>query len=290
MATKSRVATFFKRGLRALLPTVLTIGVVVIVWGFFERNIVDPINDGIKALLVETEVGNEVMAAVFAIDVKAETYRIGIDHPDYRVGEDRIDRDKVRRHLDDEYPGWVGVLIALGLVFVAGFILATFVGRRVLSKFELVMGRFPVVKIIYPYARQVVEFFMREKTVQFHSVVAMEYPRKGIYNIGFVTGLGMKTINEATGNELINVFAPTSPTPVTGYVVFVPAEELIPLPITVDEAVRFLISGGVLIPEGQQNPEDVVKHFRALTPPSVKERAEEEPEAAEEPEETRPPA
>ena len=263
-ARKSRIGIFFKRGLRALLPTVLTIGVILIVVNFFSKNIVGPVNASIKGLLIETGPGQAVLDSVFSIDVESEAYA-------HESGRDsgKTDWELVKKDLDDRYPSFFGVIMSLALVYISGFILATFVGKRVLSRFEIAMGKFPVVKIIYPYARQVVEFFMREKAVQFNSVVAVEYPRKGVFAIGFVTGLGMKRLNEIRGREYINVFMPTSPTPVTGYVTFVPAEDLIALPITVDEAVRFLISGGVLIPESQRNPDSVLEKFQQITAPSV---------------------
>lgn len=267
MSAKSKLGTFFKRGLRALLPTVLTIGVLVIVVNFFSDNIVGPVNDGIETFLMKTKPGRSVLDSVFAIDVHAETYRITDKRR--REGSENIDYEEVRRDLDKVYPPILGFFVALFLVFVAGFVLATFVGRRVLGRFEAAMGKFPVVKIIYPYARQVVEFFMREKTVRFNSVVAVEYPRKGIWSIGFVTGIGMRRMNELSGRTLVNVFIPSSPTPVTGYVIFVPVEETLPLPLTVDQAIRFAISGGVLIPEDQKNPEEILERFRQIEPPSV---------------------
>lgn len=270
MSVRSSLGTFFKRGLRALLPTVLTIGVLVIVLNFFSDNMVGPVNDGIETFLMKTRTGRSVLDSIFAIDVHAETYRI-VEGQDkrWRSGEENIDYEEIRRDLDKVYPPIIGFFVALFLVFVAGFVLATFVGRRILGRFEAAMGKFPVVKIIYPYARQVVEFFMREKTVKFNSVVAIEYPRKGIWSIGFVTGIGMRRMNELSGRTLVNVFIPSSPTPVTGYVIFVPVEETVPLPLTVDQAIRFAISGGVLIPEDQRNAEEILERFRQIEPPSM---------------------
>lgn len=258
MATaKSRIGVFFKRGLRALLPTVLTIGVIVIVYNFFADSIVKPVNQGIRAFLVSTWPGKQILDLVLEVDVDGRT------------------RQELAQILDRAYRSapWleplIGFTVAFGLVFVAGFILATLVGKRFLSVFERAMTHFPIVKIIYPYARQVVEFFMRDRTVKFNSVIAVEYPRKGLYSLGFVTGLGLKDLNRATGGTLINVFIPSSPTPVTGYVIFVPVEDAIPLPLTVDQAIRFSISGGVLVPDGQKNPEDILDRFRELSPPSM---------------------
>jgi len=258
MATgKSMLGVFFKRGLRALLPTVLTIGVIVIVYNFFADSIVGPVNRGIRAFLAGTWPGRQILDFVLEADI------------------DVLTRKQTAEVLDHAYRSapWlepmIGFFVAFSLVFIAGFILATLVGKRVLGRFEGAMSRFPVVKIIYPYARQVVEFFMREKTVKFHSVIAIEYPRRGLYSLGFVTGLGMKSLNNATGGTFINVFIPSSPTPVTGYVIFVPVEEAIPIPITVDQAIRFSISGGVLVPDEQRNPESILKLFQQIAPPSL---------------------
>lgn len=269
------LGTFFKRGLRALLPTVLTLAVIVVVYNFFADNLVKPVNDGIETFFMKTGPGRNLMDSIFSIDVDAETYRIPASDPDYRVGSENIAWDQVKKDLDKVYPPIVGFILSLLLVFSAGFVLATFVGRRILSRFENVMGRFPVVKVIYPYARQVVEFLMREKQVTFNSVVAIEYPRRGLYSMGFVTGLGLKTLNEETGKSLVNVFIPSCPTPVTGWVIFVPAEEIIPLPISVDEAVRFAISGGVIIPDGQKNPDTILERFQQIEVPTIDKRPEE---------------
>jgi uncharacterized membrane protein len=284
MAGKSRLGTFFKRGLRALLPTVLTLAVILIVYNFFANKVVAPVNRGIQTVLVRTGPGRGVLDAVFGIDIWDEKYRIPMGERGWKLDAENVDYDEVQTDLDAVYPSLLGFLVALALIFIAGFILATFVGRRILSRFESGMGKFPVVKIIYPYARQVVEFFMREKSVTFHSVVAVEYPRRGLYSIAFVTGLGMKTLSRATKTDMINVFIPSSPTPVTGYTLFVPVDEAIPIPISVDEAVRFAISGGVLVPDSQRNPEAILERFRQIEPPSIHEGEEDEENDGERPE------
>ncbi|MEN8151468.1 MAG: DUF502 domain-containing protein [Planctomycetota bacterium] len=264
MAVKASLGLFFKRGLRALLPTVLTIGVILIVVNFFSDKIVEPVNRSIRGFLVDTAAGHVVLDAVYGIDVDDENYK----HPS-GLDAGKVDWDKVGDDLREAYWPFIGFFVALLLVFIAGFILATFVGKRILGRFENMMGKFPVVKVIYPYARQVVEFFMKEKAVTFNTVVAVEYPRRGIYSLGFVTGNGLKKITKTTGRDMVNIFVPSSPTPVTGYTIFVPVEDVIPLPITVDEAVRIAISGGVLIPEQQQNPEDTLAKYGDLEPPSI---------------------
>jgi uncharacterized membrane protein len=109
--------------------------------------------------------------------------------------------------------------------------------------------RFPIIRFIYPFIRQVTDFIFSERRVSFRTVVAVEYPRKGCWSIGFTTGKGLEAIEKRAGRELMSVFIPSSPTPMTGYVIFVSIEDAIVLDLTVDEAFRLVISGGVIKPE-----------------------------------------
>ena len=142
------------------------------------------------------------------------------------------------------------------LALIVGFLLATFIGRRLFRAAEDRLARLPVIKTIYPAIKQVTDFFFARGQMRYSRVVALEYPRKGVYTMAFVTGEGLKTISDRHGRRCINIFVPTSPTPITGYVVFVPEDELIPLAISVEEAVRLLVSGGVVIPPRLLNPVD----------------------------------
>jgi uncharacterized membrane protein len=150
--------------------------------------------------------------------------------------------------------GLIGFPLAIIIVFFAGYLTASFLGRAILRLIEnWVLRRFPVVRSIYPYAKQFSDLFLSsdKKGQVFQRVVAVQYPRAGIYVIGFVTSGGMKDIDTASGKKSISLFIPSSPTPFTGYTIFVPEEDTIPLAISVDEAIRLLVSGGVLIPPPQ---------------------------------------
>ena len=157
--------------------------------------------------------------------------------------------------IDKNYPTFIGsilgVLISIVAVYMVGSFLANRIVKRLFNMMETFLFKFPVVRVIYPYAKQVTDFLFSDKKARFNRVVAVEYPRKGIYSMGFLTGDGLKSITKATGEKMVNVFIPSSPTPVTGYVIFVPEREIINLSITVDEAFRLAISGGVIIPPGQ---------------------------------------
>jgi uncharacterized membrane protein len=142
----------------------------------------------------------------------------------------------------------VGSVVAIIGLCVLAYIVGTFIGGKLVKWLELWLVRMPIVRKIYPGAKQVSEFFFSEKGVEFSRVVAVEFPRKNMWMVGFVTGRGLKEISEKTGTELLSVFIPFTPAPVTGYVVAVPRDEVLDLHITVDEALQYMISAGVVMP------------------------------------------
>lgn len=142
----------------------------------------------------------------------------------------------------------IGIVLSLILIYILGYFISTYVGKKFFPKLEKMFLRIPVVKAVYPYARQVTDFFLGEQKVKFERIVAIEYPRKGIYSIGFVTNEGLDSVAKLSGKRMLTVFIPASPTPVTGYPVMVPEDEVYPLNITLDDALRYVITGGVLLP------------------------------------------
>ena len=147
----------------------------------------------------------------------------------------------------------LAVVAALALLVTAGAATASFLGKRIVAAVQRLMLRVPIVNAIYPHVKQITDFFLGSEKRRFHSVVAVPYPRKGSYAVGFVTGQGIRSLNEKTGEDLVHVFVPSSPTPVTGSVLLVPRREVIELPWSVDDALRFCVSGGVIVP-----PQDLV--------------------------------
>jgi uncharacterized membrane protein len=148
-----------------------------------------------------------------------------------------------------------GFLVAVIFVYFLGFFFATYLGRGMWRLIEAAMKRIPVVRQIYPYVKQITDFVLSEQKVEFRRVVAVQYPRRGIWSLGFVTGPGLRTVKEATALDLVTVFIPSSPTPVTGYVVLVRRQDIIDVPIGVDSALRFAVSGGVIMPPGEVPPQ-----------------------------------
>ena len=148
----------------------------------------------------------------------------------------------------------VGFGLAIILVYITGRLLASYVGRKVWPLFEKRVSRVPGFKHVYPYVKQVTDFLFGDNKIEFTRVVAVPYPRQGIWSIGLVTGAGFRTLSDSKNNEYLTVFIPSSPTPVTGYVIHVQKQEVIDLPISIEEALRFTVSGGVIVPEHQALP------------------------------------
>ena len=163
-----------------------------------------------------------------------------------------IPLDDVQGWYDAWWLGWMGVVVAVILLVVLAYVVGAFLGVRLIRWLEGWLVHVPLVRKIYPGAKQVSDFFFSERRVEFRRVVAIEFPRKGMWMVGFVTGRGFKALSDRVGKELVSVFVPTSPTPVTGFAITVPEEEIIDLPISVDEAVQYIISVGVIMPHAER--------------------------------------
>jgi uncharacterized membrane protein len=121
---------------------------------------------------------------------------------------------------------------------------------------------------VYPYIKQLVDFLISDSDKpKFSRVVAVEYPRKGIWSVGFMTGDSLRTI-EAKLPDSVTIFIPSSPTPFTGYTITVAKCDTIALPITVEEAIRFAVSGGVLVPDHQALENGLKEESAKIEPPS----------------------
>ncbi|MEE2681633.1 MAG: DUF502 domain-containing protein [Planctomycetota bacterium] len=259
---RSDFRRFFVRGLAVLLPTVLTLWILVKAYEFVDVAIAQPINRGIRVVLVQA------------------TPHVGLLETTFEPGESAVDREMAKRESENRTPqsanevrselraasiqewwearwymNFIGLFVAILVVYIAGRLLGGFLGRGIYNKLESLLTTIPGIKQVYPYVKQVVDFlFSDEKPIKFNRVALVQYPRKGIWSIGLVTGTPMKSVQERMddgGSPGVTIFIPSSPTPFTGYTISVPADEIVELPITIDEALRFTISGGVLIPSHQ---------------------------------------
>ena len=141
-------------------------------------------------------------------------------------------------------------LIAVLIVCIVGALLASVVGRSLWRMVENFIMNTPLLNRVYPYVKQITDFVLtqEEQKKMFSRVVAVEYPREGIWSIGFVTGSGIKKVVDNVKKEFLTILIPTSPTPFTGFVIMVPKKQTIELEMTVEEALRFTVSAGVIAP------------------------------------------
>jgi uncharacterized membrane protein len=140
----------------------------------------------------------------------------------------------------------LGVLSTLGVVLLAGLVVKSYLGRRLVAVGDRAVTRIPVVRAIYKASRDIVETATLSRRQIFREVVLLEYPRREIYSYGFVTAYTSRV--KPGGRELANVFIPGPPIPTTGALVAVPVEQLIYLDISVEEALKLVLSGGMVAP------------------------------------------
>jgi uncharacterized membrane protein len=144
-------------------------------------------------------------------------------------------------------PG-LGVILTIVLLFLTGLLAANFVGRRFVGGWESLMERIPVVRSIYSGAKNFAEIVFSDSGSAFKKVLLVEYPRKGIYSITFQTATELGELQGRLGEEVVSCFVPTTPNPTSGFIIIVPKKDVIELDMEVDEAVRLVMSLGVVIP------------------------------------------
>ncbi|NBC11391.1 MAG: DUF502 domain-containing protein, partial [Planctomycetes bacterium] len=199
---RSNFNRFFVRGLGIVLPTVLTIWLVVLAYNFVDSRIAAPINEGIKWLWVEyvpwPSVTEQDMAdhktEVLANPELRKAYNNALNRRDWLKQDTR--RAEFQRFWDSYALGLnlIGLLVAIILIYTAGLLVGSFIGRRIYHRGEELIHRLPLIRRVYPAMKQITDFFFGEKktTEQFSRVVAVQYPRKGLWSVGLVTGATMQ--------------------------------------------------------------------------------------------------
>jgi uncharacterized membrane protein len=144
-------------------------------------------------------------------------------------------------------PG-IGLVAVLVMLVLVGALTAGYVGRLVLRTSERLLHRMPVIRGIYGATKQIFETVLAKQSNSFREVVLVEFPRSGMWTIGFVTGRPEGEIAELTAEEMLTIYVPTTPNPTSGYLVFVARREVVTLAMTVEEAIKYVISGGIVAP------------------------------------------
>ncbi len=142
------------------------------------------------------------------------------------------------------FPG-MGIILTFFTIFLAGIIARNYLGKKFLPIAENVIGKIPLINALYNPIKQIAEAVFSAQDKNFRRVVLIEYPRKGLYCLAFVTGVATGEIQEKTAMKVINVFVPTTPNPTSGFYIMVPESDVIPLDMTPEHAFRTLISGGM---------------------------------------------
>jgi len=144
-------------------------------------------------------------------------------------------------------PG-LGALLTLVVVLFTGIIVANFFGRKLVAFWEGILSRIPLVRSIYSSAKQIAETMFSNSTRSFREVVMLEYPRKGLWTLAFVTGSGIRQAHEKVGEDMISLYVPTTPNPTSGFFIMAQRNEVVKLNISVDDGLKIILSTGVLVP------------------------------------------
>ena len=144
-------------------------------------------------------------------------------------------------------PG-LGVVISLALLVVTGLVATNILGQRLVGWSEAVLDKIPLVRSIYNASKQVIQAIFATNSDAFRKVLLVQYPREGLWSLAFQTGVTHAEIKQHTGEEMISIFVPTTPNPTSGFLMMVPKSEAIELSMTIDEALKFIISLGVMQP------------------------------------------
>jgi uncharacterized membrane protein len=154
----------------------------------------------------------------------------------------------IKQWLGFPIPG-VGFILGIVTIIVVGFITTHFFSKKIFSALENWFLKFPFIRQVYPAIKQIVNFFISKDKIAFKKVVLVEYPSKGIWSVGFITNEGFKEAQEKIGQELLHVFIGTSPTPLSGFFVMMPKNEVKFLDISVEEGLKLIVSGGIIKPQ-----------------------------------------
>lgn len=274
------------RGLGVVLPPLLTLVLLIWAWTTIEKNVLRPlewvVRSGIVFYYENTGEGtlDEVPPKSTAWEGGGFTYEgtIYVPGPNKRKFLPEYVVDAVEEnagYFSDDAPELVSanaywhryvqftymprrfvvpvfLILFLTVLYFAGRLFTFGMGRWFFRGFDAAILRIPVVNKVYGSVKQVTDFAFSEREIEFNNVVAVQYPSRGIWSLGFVTGNSVRQLTEANGEEMLSVLMPTSPMPMTGFTVTVRRSETIDIDMTIDEAIQFVVSCGVVVPPHQR--------------------------------------
>ena len=156
----------------------------------------------------------------------------------------------------------IGILSVLGTVVLAGAAAHTFIGSRARMFYEHMLVKVPLIGRIFTWIRQISEMIFTDKREVFKKVALVEYPRKGMWTLAFLSSNASDEIRAKSASELVSLFVPTTPNPTSGFLVMLPAGEVIVLDLTPEDALKIILSGGIISPDSVTKPSEVARDGR----------------------------
>jgi uncharacterized membrane protein len=151
------------------------------------------------------------------------------------------------RFIGQRLPG-IGALLTLLVIFLTGVLTANFLGQRLLKVWEQVLARIPIVNTVYSSVKQVSDTLLSPQGNAFRKALLVEYPRRGCWTIGFLTGTPAQEIQQHIEDDMVSLYVPTTPNPTSGFFLMVPRADTRELDMSVDEALKYVVSMGVVVP------------------------------------------
>ena len=190
----------------------------------------------VAGLLVWIPLGLTIFVIKLLIDLLGQTYLLipPALRPENLIGT--------------EIPG-IGVIVAIIVVLLTGLVTANYFGKRIVQSWDAFLDRIPLIRSIYSPLKKFSELVLSDQTQSFSKVLLIEYPRKGIYSLCFQTSKELGEVQNQAGEEMVCVYIPTTPNPTSGYIVLVPQNEVKELKMSVEDALKMIISLGVVVPD-----------------------------------------
>jgi uncharacterized membrane protein len=163
-----------------------------------------------------------------------------------------------------QIPAIVGAVLAILILLITGFLGANLIGRRLVHTYERILDRIPLVRSVYSAVKHFAEIVFAEGGTSFKKVLLIEYPRKGLYSLCFLTSENPREVQLRTSDDVMTVFLPTTPNPTSGFMLFVPRKDVIELDMAVEDALKMIISLGVVVPKGHEaHPDAELARFES---------------------------
>ncbi len=274
------------RGLGVVMPPLLTLVLFIWAWNAIESYILRPVEAGIRYTLVlalsespavppagyepvksgDLSAGFRANGKTYILDPTGKRYlpsevvqyvnsnmeRLGPYQPAPATANAYWHRYVELRYLPRYMVVPIFLIVFLAVLYSLGRLFTHGIGRWIMKVFDGFVSRLPVISNVYGSVKQVTDFVFSDRDIEFNRVVAVEYPRKGTWSIGFVTGNSMADIAAAANEPVLSVLMPTSPMPMTGFTITVRKSEAVDLDLTIDQAIQFVVSCGVVVPPNQQ--------------------------------------